>query len=129
MAHEIDTAKYHIYRRGEDEDEFKLLKKIYGRETLSYTDTKTSVEQKYYYYVVGVNSFGQEGEASNIAVAEPKTDGEAPKVVQLTPANGSIIGGVVELYAQAQDNVAVVETRLYLSLDKGEKWTELESMK
>ena len=129
MAHEIDTAKYHIYRRGEDEDEFKLLKKIYGRETLSYTDTKTSVEQKYYYYVVGVNSFGQEGEASNIAVAEPKTDGEAPKVVQLTPANGSIIGGVVELYAQAQDNVAVVETRLYLSLDKGETWTELESMK
>ncbi len=128
-AHEMDTAKYHIYRRGENEDEFTLLKKIYGRDTLTYTDTKAAVDQKYYYYVVGVNSFAQEGEPSNIAVAVPKTDTEAPRVVQLTPANGSVIGGIAELYARAWDAVAVVKTELYLSLDKGETWTQLKSMK
>ena len=127
MAHEIDTVKYYIYRRAENEDEYTLIKKVYDRSTLSYVDTKAKENQKYYYYITGVNSFGMEGKPSDIAVATPLTDTEAPRVVQLTPVNGSIIGGNVELYANAQDNVAVVKTELYISEDEGETWNLLKA--
>lgn len=129
IAHEISTEKYHIYRRCEDEDEFKLIKRINSRDTLSYTDTKASKDAKYYYYVVAVNDFGQEGPQSALAVAKPSADTEAPQVVKLTPVNGSIIGGNVEFYAQAQDNVAAVRTELYLSTDDGATWTLLRSIR
>lgn len=127
MAHEIDTVRYYIYRKAENEDEYTLIKKVYDRNTLSYVDTKAKENQKYYYYITGVNSFGVEGKPSDVAVATPLTDTEAPRVVQLTPVNGSIIGGNVELYANAQDNVAVVKTELYISEDDGQTWNLLKS--
>ena len=127
MAHEIDTTKYYIYRKAEDEDDYTLIKKVYDRNTLSYTDTKAKENKKYYYYITGVNSFGREGKPSAVAVAAPLTDTEAPRVVQLTPVNGSIIGGNVEVYANAQDNVAVVKTELYISEDDGQTWNLLKS--
>ena len=129
MAHEIDTQKYNIYRRSEEEDEFKLIKKIFKRDILSYTDTKADKPQKYYYYITTVNSLGTEGAPSQTAVAIPRTDTEAPRVVQMTPVNGSVIGGNVEFYANAQDNVAVVKTEIYLSTDDGESWELLSSTK
>lgn len=128
ISHEIDTVKYYIYRRAENEDAYTLIKKVYDRNILTYTDIKASENQKYYYYVTGVNSFGQEGEPSNIAVATPLEDTELPRVIQLTPANGSIIGGNVDLYANAQDNIAVIKTELYLSVDDGDTWSLLKSV-
>ena len=127
MSHEVDTTKYYIYRKAEDEDDYTLIKKVYDRNTLSYTDTKAKENKKYYYYVTGVNSFGREGKPSAVAVAVPLTDTEAPRVVQLTPVNGSIIGGNVEFYANAQDNVSVVKTELYISEDDGETWNLLRT--
>ena len=127
IAHEIDTIKYYIYRRTEDEDDYTLIKKIYDRNTLTYTDTKAEKNMRSYYYIVGVNDFGQEGEPSNIAVAMPAADTEPPRVIQMAPANGSIVGGSVELYAQAQDNIAVTRTELYISLDNGGTWTQLKT--
>ena len=127
IAHEIDTTKYYIYRRTEGEDSYTLIKKVYDRNTLTYTDTKAEKNLKSYYYITGVNDFGQEGYPSDIAVAMPEADTELPRVVQLLPVNGSIIGGRVELYAQAQDNVAVTKTELYVSLDEGRTWTLLKA--
>ncbi|MCI9615075.1 MAG: leucine-rich repeat protein, partial [Dorea sp.] len=129
IAHEIDTEKYYIYRRAEDEDEYTLIKRVYDRNTLTYTDTKAMLNQKYYYYITGVNSFGQEGERSKIAIAMPQTDTELPRIVQLTPVNNSLIGGNTKLYMNAEDNVSVTKTELYLSLDDGITWMLLATTK
>lgn len=125
-SHEIDTKKYYIYRRTQDGEAYSLYKKINGRDTLSYTDSNVEQNVKYYYYIVGVNEMGLESQPSDTAMAVPESDRELPRVVKLLPANGKVIGGTVELYAQAEDNVAVTETQILLSVDEGVTWSLLE---
>lgn len=127
IAHEETTEKYHIYRRMQDEDTFTLLEKIEGRNTLSYDDTNVNENTAYYYYVVGVDVLGQEGEPSNIVSAVRGEDSAPPQIVKLLPVNNSVIGGTEELYTQAWDEVAVVRTELFLSTDGGKNWTSLAS--
>ncbi|MCQ4672836.1 leucine-rich repeat protein [Lactonifactor longoviformis] len=122
MAHEADTTRYHIYRRTQNESAYTLYKRIYGRDTLSYTDAAARENLKYYYYIVGVNDMGQEGIPSEPAAGVPQTDKEPPRVVKMLPSNGKTIGGSTELYVQAEDNVAVVFTQIYLTRDKGTTW-------
>lgn len=126
IAHEIDTKQYYIYRRSQEDGAYTLYKKIYGRDTLTWTDTTAEQNIKYYYYIVGVNDMGLESPPSDTAAAVAQSDKELPRVVKLLPANGKIIGGTVELYAQAEDNVAVTETQILLSEDEGTNWTLLE---
>lgn len=130
ISHEIATKQYRIYRRAEDEETYTLIKRIYDRNTLSYTDTKANdKDKKYYYYVVGVDNSGREGDASQIACATPGTDKELPRVVKLTPANKSRIAGTVELYAQSQDNIQATATSIYYSVDGGDTWTIIHTEK
>lgn len=130
ISHEIDTKQYRIYRRAEDEETYTLIKRIYDRNTLSYTDTKANdKDKKYYYYVVGVDNSGREGDASQIACATPGTDKELPRVVKLTPVNKSRIAGTVELYAQSQDNIQATVTSIYYSVDGGDTWTIIHTEK
>lgn len=125
IAHEIDTQQYRIYRKTERDDKFFLYKTISDRNTLTFTDDQTVENTKYAYYIVGINSFGQEGLPSKIVVATSNRDTEAPQMVQLNPVAGSIIGGAAEIYAQAIDNVAVVKMVLMISTDEGNTWSEL----
>ena len=122
IASEINTTSYHIYRRSEQEDEFTLIQTINSRKTLTYTDTAVNEGVKYYYYVVGVDEFGQEGAESVIVAAMPLKDAEAPIVTKLTPANGSYLTGKVNLTLTAQDNVFVTKSELYYSNDDGKTW-------
>ncbi|MCD8053500.1 MAG: leucine-rich repeat protein [Lachnospiraceae bacterium] len=127
ISKEADTETYYIYRRSEDETEYTRLAEITGRSVQSYTDEDIVADKKYYYYVTGVNFFGQEGEASRTVVAAATSDTEAPTVVQLTPANSTVIGGETTLYARATDNIQVAEIRLSVSTDGGDTWTEIGS--
>ncbi|MCD8124003.1 MAG: leucine-rich repeat protein [Lachnospiraceae bacterium] len=127
ISKEADTETYYIYRRSEDETDYTRIQVISGRSVQSYTDTDVVENTKYYYYVTGVNFFGREGEASRIAVAAATSDTEAPTVVQLTPANSTVIGGETTLYARATDNIQVAIIRLSVSTDGGDTWTEIGS--
>ncbi len=122
MSHEIDTNQYVIYRRTETEEEYSVVKRIYDRSTLTYTDTTATENIKYYYYIVGVNDANQPGEMSEITCATPGTDMELPRVVKLTPNNNSKVSGTVSFYTQAQDNIQVTSTELYYSVDEGVTW-------
>lgn len=128
LAHEIDIAGYYIYRKAENEDSYTLIKKISDRNVLSYTDATVKEKQKYYYYITVADSNGVEGKPSEIVEAIPLADTEAPRVVQIIPANGSIISGNVDLHANAEDNIAVVKTELYISEDGEQTWTLLKAM-
>ncbi len=127
ISKEADTETYYIYRRGEDETDYTRIQVISGRSVQSYTDEEVIANKKYYYYVTGVNFFGREGEASRIAVAAASSDTEAPTMVQLTPANSTVIGGETTLYARATDNIQVAAIRLYVSTDSGASWAEIGS--
>ncbi|MCD8329467.1 MAG: leucine-rich repeat protein [Lachnospiraceae bacterium] len=127
ISQEADTETYYIYRRSEDETDYTRIQVISGRSEQSYTDEEVVTNKKYYYYVTGVNFFGREGEASRIAVAAASSDTEVPTVVQLTPANSTVIGGETALYARATDNIQVAAIRLYVSADGGTSWTEVGS--
>ena len=121
IATEIDTI-YRIYRRDSDSEEFELIAQITDRNTLSYVDKKVESDKIYYYYVVGVNDFGQEGEPSSIAAATLTPDTEAPLITLLQPTNESYLTGTVTVGLTSQDNLAVVRSELYYSTDNGETW-------
>ncbi len=112
ISHEIDSTKYRIYRRADDETDFTLLKEIDNRNTLNYTDTQVEVNKTYHYYIVSVNKYSMESEPTDTQSAAAYLDDEPPTVVQITPASGSRVGPSVQLYARAQDTVGVVKTEL-----------------
>ena len=128
-AAELDVTRYRIYRRAYGDDGYRILKYINNASTLTYTDTSVKTGQKYSYYIVAVNDFYIESEPSDIVTVMPEIDSEAPRVTQMAPVNGKIIGGMVSLSVQAQDNVSVTKTELYMSVDNGENWTLLASAK
>ena len=123
MAHELETNRYNIYRRKEGTAEFTQIKKIYGRNIRTYTDTKAEEGVLSEYYVTAVNPMGKESEPSESAFAMPEKDREAPRVIQMNPVDGSLTGGKVWVTIQAEDNVGVIKTELQVSEDKGETWT------
>ena len=128
IAAEADTNVYRIYRRSAEETEFQRIAQIDNRNTLTYTDTDVRTDGVYFYYVVGVNPLGQEGEPSEIAGATLMPDTSEPVVNQLTPANGSWLTGTKTITLQAEDNVQVVRAELHYSVDAGETWVLLAEL-
>jgi len=128
IAAELDTTVYRIYRRAAEETEFQRIAQIDNRNTLTYADTDVRTDGVYFYYVVGVNPLGQEGEPSEIAGATLMPDTSEPVVNQLTPANGSWLTGTKTITLQAEDNVQVVRAELHYSVDAGETWVLLAEL-
>jgi len=128
IAAELDTTVYRIYRRAAEETEFQRIAQIDNRNTLTYADTDVRTDGVYFYYVVGVNPLGQEGEPSEIAGATLMPDTTEPVVNRLTPANGSWLTGKKTITLQAEDNVQVVRAELHYSVDAGETWTLLAEL-
>ena len=122
LAHELDTNYYYIYRKAEEEEQYKRIKKISGREVVSYTDTEATGNVKYNYYITAVNSMGRESEPSDVVSAKPSIDEEKPTVVQMNPENGSAISGTSYISVQAEDNIGVVKTEIQVSEDEGASW-------
>ena len=128
ISTEADTTIYRIYRRAESDEAFRLIAQINNRNTLNYTDSNVKTDRIYYYYVVGVNGFGQEGEASEIAGATLSSDTEAPTVTKLTPVNASFLSKTVKFTLTAEDNVSVTSAALYYSVDNSETWNLLAEL-
>lgn len=122
LAHELDTNYYYIYRKAEEEEQYKRIKKISRREVVSYTDTEATGNVKYNYYITAVNSMGRESEPSDVVSAKPSIDEEKPTVVQMNPENGSAISGTSYISVQAEDNIGVVKTEIQVSEDEGASW-------
>lgn len=122
LAHELDTNYYYIYRKAEEEEQYKRIKKISGREVVSYTDTEATGNVKYNYYITAVNSMGRESEPSDVVSAKPSIDEEKPTVVQMNPENGSAISGTSYISVQAEDDIGVVKTEIQVSEDEGASW-------
>ena len=125
ISSEVDTTTYRIYRRSESDESFRLIAQINDRNTLTYTDKNVQTDKVYYYYVVGINGFGQEGEASEVTGATLSSDTEIPVVTKLSPVNASFLSGTVEIQLTAQDNVSVIRSELQYSIDEGVNWTQL----
>jgi len=128
ISTEVDTNVYRIYRRAASDEQFQLIAQINKRDTLTYADTNVRTDRIYFYYVVGVNPLGQEGEPSEIAGATLMQDTTEPVVNQLTPANGSWLTGEKTITLQAEDNVQVVRAELHYSVDAGETWALLAEL-
>jgi len=125
LSWEADTTVYRIYKRAAGEKTFSLLAQIENRYILTYTDEAVEKDVAYEYYVVGVNSFGQEGEISPIVTAMLATDEQAPVVTEMIPQDKRYLSGTTTITMKAQDNLAATKTALYLSLDNGNSWTLL----
>ena len=122
QSSEVDSTVYKIFRKAENESDFKLIKTINGRTTLTYVDSSISNDGLYSYYVVAEDSFGFVGEPSEIAVGTRAKDTEPPTVTKFSPSNGSYIyGNNVSVYVTAVDNLQVKLVKLYYSVD-GENW-------
>ena len=125
QSSEVDTTIYKIYRKSEADSEFKLIKTINGRTTLSCIDTDIEEAEVYSYYIVAENSFGMTSEPSEIANASLATDAEAPTVTKFAPASGTYITGVQTVTVSAVDNIAPTKIKLFYSENDGESWTSL----
>ena len=129
IAAEVDTNIYRIYRRAGSDEKFQLIAQINDRNTLTYADTNVRTDRVYYYYVVGVNELGQEGEPSETVGATLMGDEAEPVVTRLSPSNGSWISGKKKIYLSAEDNVQVTRAELHYSVDAGETWTMLAELR
>jgi fibronectin type 3 domain-containing protein len=127
ISSEVDTARYRIYRRADDDTAFSLIATINNRSQLNYFDTAVSFGRLYHYYVVGVNGFGQESVPSKEAAAIKGIDEEAPQVTGITPAHNSVLSGQVDIDVTAIDNVEVVRVDVSYALDGSEDWQLLAS--
>lgn len=125
ISAEVDTNTYRIYRRAQNDTEYQLIAQIKDRYTLSYTDANVRNDKIYYYYVTGVNDYGEESIPSLAAGATLADDTEAPLVTRLAPANASYVNGELILTMYSEDNVSVTKAQMYYSLDDGSTWTLL----
>ena len=121
-AAEAETNLYVVYRRADGEEGFSQLGTVSGRETLSYTDTSAEEDVNYSYYVTARNSYGFEGEPSDIASAACAKDTEAPVVTKITPSANAFVSRTQKIKVGAVDNVAPVSAKLWYSVDDGENW-------
>ena len=121
-AAEAETNLYVVYRRADGEEGFSQLGTVSGRETLSYTDTSAEEDVNYSYYVTARNSYGFEGEPSDIASAVCAKDTEAPVVTKITPSANAFVSRTQKIKVGAVDNVAPVSAKLWYSVDDGESW-------
>ena len=124
-SHEVNSEVYCIYRREALTDQKQLIKKIYSRETLTYTDEDVVNGKKYTYYVTCLNGYGQESEPSPEATAAAQPDTEAPNVVQMSPAENAMIGGKQDITAKATDNIQVTSMILEISVNGGSSWQQI----
>lgn len=121
-ASEIDTGIYKIYRRVQDEDNYKLLATINDRNTLSYSDTDVEDGILYEYCITGVNISGGESEKSESVTAHTVVDTDPPVLVKIYPNEASVLTGTVEFSATVYDNVKVTEVVYSYSIDGGTNW-------
>ena len=125
ISSEADTTVYKIYRKADNESDYKLLAQINSRNTLNYQDSKIDAGVNYSYYVVGVNELGMESVPSEIATTALETDAEKPVVTKMTPDNKGYLKGNVNISSTAQDNVGIKETVVFYSTDDGQTWVLL----
>lgn len=82
-----------------------------------------------YYYIVAVNDFGVESEPSETVGATLSSDTELPRVLKISPGHNSYLSRTAQFTLNASDNVSVVKSALYYSLDKGSSWTQFADLK
>ncbi len=130
LSVEYDTKIYRIYKRAENETNFELLSEIRNRDTTSYTDKKVEKDITYYYYIVGVDAYGQESLKYDIVSAGLINDIIPPQFINMTPASNNYIYGKQPFSVVASDNVGVTKTELYYSTNSEaplESWTLFDS--
>ena len=130
ISYEAVTNQYLIYRADSEESEFKLVKTIINRDTLSYTDYNLNYGQTYYYYILGKNKLNVTGDASKAmhvsAVAQKDT--EKPTISSLTPSQNTRVNGKnVAIKATSADNIAVKRTELYYASADDKAASEIEN--
>ena len=125
QSSEVNTDRYNIYRKAENEESYQLITTVYGREVLSWEDRNVEREKTYSYYVTGVGLYGAESEPSQVVMATVQVDKTAPTVLKITPAAASVIAGSTKLSAVVRDNVAVTKVVYLYTLDNGETWLEI----
>ncbi len=118
ISWEVDTTRYTVYRKLRTEDTFTAVKTISGRDQLAWTDTTVDEVSLYDYYVVGVDSYGREGDASEIVSATRAEDTEAPQITGMTPTSGKTLKDTVTFQVTAIDNVSPISVKLEWSQDK-----------
>ena len=126
IAAEFDTNIYRIYRKADNETDYRLITEIRNRDTLNYTDKNVSENTTYEYYIVGVDEFNQESKPTDPVRILLNQDADAPRVTKLSPASGSVIGGSQWFSVTAVDNIAVTKIELYYSLDN-KAWILLDT--
>ena len=125
ISGEVDTTSYRIYRKAEGEEDFVLFTQLDGRNSLTCSDGAAEADTLYYYYITGLNAFGQEGAPSRVVTATLSPDTEAPQIIKLFPVNGTYVHGNVNVSLTAQDNVHVAYNELQFSVDDGATWQSL----
>lgn len=122
---EVYTDSYNIYRKASDENDFKLIKIVNGRNYLSYEDKAVEKGKTYFYYVTGIGLYGAESAPSDLTSATVQIDKQAPIIIKVSPAAASVISGETTLSVTATDNIGVAKVAYFYSLDNGDSWVTI----
>ena len=129
MALEGDLSRYEIYRKKAEEDsEYTRIAVIYDRMTTSFRDTNVEEDVEYFYKIAAVDRFDQASEPAGPIGSKPGQDREPPKILEVRPANHSVIHGKQIFYVKVTDNKGVSSAALEYSVDDGINWTTADKV-
>ena len=129
MALEGDLSRYEIYRKKAEEDsEYTRIAVIYDRMTTSFRDTNVEEDVEYFYKIAAVDRFDQASEPAGPIGSKPGQDREPPKILEVRPANHSVIHGKQIFHVKVTDNKGVSSAALEYSVDDGTNWTTADKV-
>ena len=116
QGEETDLNGYSVYRADAEDGEYVLQAK--GLKTINYYDRTVTEGKVYYYIVAACDKAGNQSAFSEVVFSEVGEDTEAPVIVTIYPASGSVIGsGNNAVSVTATDNHMLQSLRMEYSAD------------
>lgn len=113
---ETDLNGYSVYRADTEDGEYVLQAK--GLKTINFYDRTVTEGNVYYYIVAACDKAGNLSAFSEVVFSEVGEDTEAPVIVTIYPASGSLIGsGNNAVSVTATDNHMLQSLRMEYSAD------------
>ena len=119
-----DFAHYNLYR-SEDNSSYTLISdSLIG---VTYTDLSALIGVAYCYAISAVDAVGNESELLYSSVGIVESDSTSPKILSITPADGSKISENQLISIFCMDNTEIKDIEVYLKAINSDYWDNIYS--
>jgi fibronectin type 3 domain-containing protein len=115
-----DVSHFRIYKATGADAGHILIRN--NHRALNFFDADMDIGVDYYYYVIAVDMVGNESAKSNTIHVIITDDDVPPKILSMSPANGSKINGQQRISILCFDNIRLAGITVEVSLEGSDEW-------